>query len=405
MIINGQLSESVIDPNTLIPPYNNVLKAIRRDPNWSFESLINTIGIQPIAIAREAVTNMQNLNGDDVNWVSVLETTYAMHSAGIDLEKLGVKMQKGENVDLSILHEIAQKAISGQGKLTPMSKIVARDVPFIPSGFKPLDVHMGGLPAMGLVTVGGATKAGKTTFAIRLAIQFLKLYKDKRVAFFSIEMMQDELKMRMLEVSPKLEYVDPETGETIRDEILDRWDVADSPTTPEGVINIASQIENLGMVVIDFADLLIQGEASESKYASMYVTLMLAAKKLGVPIILLAQFSRQYTGGMPRPNYLRYTGLAEALSWMLITLWNPEIGYHKDNNDEDEEFELPMLDGHAFIIPWLCRGGFRNHKDDSPGAIAVRFDGEKGYDFTRDGAWYSLRKEPKRKKVSMRDYR
>lgn len=394
LVLTGKISDRAIRPETCYPPYDNLIKAMRRGANTP-EKVMEIVGIAPVTAA---LTAIQNIDDFKTNWIMMLESAYATYSAGSELEEVAKKLKKNEDVDLSRLHSIAQKAISGQGKLTPASQVVAREIPFILSGYKPLDREMGGIPEVGLITVGGATKSGKTTWMIRLILDFLELYKDKFVVIFSIEMLQEELKMRMKEVEPKLEY--EKDGEIVQDERLSRILIHDGPIHHEQIPSIAAQVENLGMVCIDFADLMIQGEASESKYAAMYVNLMLSAKTLHCPIVMLAQFNRQYNGKLPRPNNLRYTGLAEALSWMLITLWNPEIGYHQDSG-EDEQLELPILEGKAYMIIWLCRGGFRKHPNDSPGAIAIEFKGERGWSPVK-GTWYSLRKEPRRKVTQMK---
>lgn len=392
-----ELSELAVRPDLFYPPYDNLIKIIK-GKEWTLETIIDTVGVNPVTAAMQSTATLDD-DAKKINWIRVLELSQATYTAGIDLDRIAKKLLRGENADLSALHNIAQKAAAGQGKLIPASQVVAKEVPFILSGFGPLDAHMGGLPAVGLTVVAGATKSGKTTFAIRLVNNFLHQHEDRYAIYFSIESLGEELKMRMKEVNPRLEY--EKDGQTIRDPILDRWLIHDGAITPEQLMNIAAQVENLGIIVIDFADLMISGEASESKYASMYTTLMLAAKALGCPIILLAQFNRQYTGGIPRPNYIRYTGLAESLAWMLITLWNPEISYHADNNDDDDDdLELPILDGYAYMIMWLCRGGFRIHPDESPGAVAIKFRGDRGWNPDPNACrWYSLRKEPKRKRM------
>lgn len=398
LILKNELSENAVRPDILYPPYDGVMRAIKRG-NWTIESLIEICGVGPISAALESINHL-NGTRTSVDWIRVLEMSNATYVAGSELEQIAKKLMKNDNVDLSKLHVIAQKAQAGEGKLTSAASVVAREVPFILSGYAPLDREMGGIPEVGLITVGGATKSGKTSWIIRVIFDFLKQHPDKYICFFSIEMLKEELKMRMKEVEPNCERVDEETGEIIQDERLSRILIQDGPTTPEQIASIASQVDNLGAVVIDFADLMIQGEASESKYASMYVTLMLAAKSLHCPIFLLAQFNRQYTGNLPRPNFLRYTGLAEALSWMLITLWNPEISYHV-GDDDDEDMELPILEGHAYIIVWLCRGGFRLHPNDSPGAIAVPFNGRRGWHPNR-GSWYSLRKDGSKRRTKVK---
>jgi hypothetical protein len=116
---------------------------------------------------------------------------------------------------------------------------------------------------------------------------------------------------------------------------------------------------------------------------------MFGAKQLHCPIVALAQLSGNYQGGVPRPQYLRYTRLAEALAWQIIMLYNPSEDYFADDTDSDL---LPIVDGFGYAICWKVRGGFRKHKGESPGAISIPFKGSKGWHPKDEGRWFSLRK-------------
>lgn len=218
-----------------------------------------------------------------------------------------------------------------------------------------------------------------TTFAIKLGKSFLREHKDKQVYFATLEMMADEWKGRYNTIDN-----DPAT----ENDICTRFLVNAKPMTLPEIIDEAATIDNLGMVLIDFVDLLVQDDASEVEMSTIYKKSMMAAKNLRCSIVLLSQFSRTYTGGIPRPSNLRYTGLAEALGYCVFTLWNPAGDFHAER-DEDK---LPVVEGCAYIIAWKMRGGFRAHLDDSPGAILVPWTGKNGWD-ENSKLWISLKKE------------
>jgi replicative DNA helicase len=88
------------------------------------------------------------------------------------------------------------------------------------------------------------------------------------------------------------------------------------------------------------------------------------------------------------------TGLAEALAWMVLMLYNPTTDWHSEPEGREEYF-LPerVYSGSqtGYVICWKVRGGFRKHLEDSPGAIAIPFRGDTGWHGTK-GKWFSLKK-------------
>jgi replicative DNA helicase len=211
---------------------------------------------------------------------------------------------------------------------------------------------------------------------VGLAGCYATAHPDEQVAIFTLEMMKQEIALRFKEVShlPK--------------EVMERIQINDSILTPEEVVSKASSFEHLGLVCVDFADLLIKGETTESTMAHIYRTFMLGAKQLSCPIVLLSQLNRGYSGGIPRPTDIRYTGLAEALAWMILMLYNPSNDFFGGEEDDT----LSIVDGTAYIICWKIRGGFRMHPDDSPGAIQIPFRGSRGWKIDNSGRWFSLKK-------------
>jgi replicative DNA helicase len=268
------------------------------------------------------------------------------------------------------------------GDFISLSEIEAGEVPFKETGFTAIDEHLGGLPIVGQVIVAAPPGTGKTTFMTGLASCWVKKNPMDSVAIFTLEMMKAEIKLRFNETS------------NLSIEEQGRIQINDAIISPEEVVSKASTIENLGLVCIDFADLLIKGETTESTMAHIYRTFMLGAKQLGCPVVLLSQLNRGYSGGIPRPNDIRYTGLAEALAWMILMLYNPSTDWfgEEDTQNNKNNKNLPIREGTSYIICWKSRGGFRKHKDDSPGAIQLQFKGERGWRTNDAGRWFSLRK-------------
>jgi replicative DNA helicase len=373
LVITGKLSLSAVREEIFMPPYDEVIRRYAQGRE-TIEELIESVGFAPVNACVDAATTVNGLHTAD--WVSILEKTNNLYRAGLQLEKLSTRLKKGQDVEWGKLASLAAHAQSGQSSdFTPLSNVDGGNIPFIPSGWKAIDDHLGGIPECGLILVGGNPGVGKTTFMTKFVSEFAKTH-DKKVAVFSLEMVLKEIAGRFRETNKLPKNVEQ------------RIMLCDLPINPEEAINKSATIENLGLVTIDFADLMIKGETTESSMAHIYRTLMLGAKQLHCPIILLSQLNRNYNGGIPRPNHVRYTGLAEALSWAILMLYNPNQDWFSEDNSSDV---LPVVENKAYIIVWKMRGGFRLHVEESPGAIMLPFRGDKGWG-DKNSTWFSLRK-------------
>ena len=380
LVLSKKLSINSVRQETLIPPYNDIIKLMKNGVTAT-EDLIERVGLSPVQASLEAVKSMNGLG--DKNWVKILENTASNYDAGNKLEKFGKKLQQGDDIDWAVVKTISHNAMEGVGgDFTPLSEIEAGEIAFKETGFTAIDKHLGGFPIVGQVIVAAQTSTGKTSFMVGLASCWAKKHPKDNVAIFTLEMMKEEIARRFDEIHQ------------LTNETKSRIQVNDAIVTPEEVVAKASTIENLGLVCIDFADLLIKGETTEFAMAHIYRTFMLGAKQLGCPVVLLSQLNRGYSGGIPRPSDIRYTGLAEALGWMILMLYNPSTDWfsEEDTKDKDNKEILVVREGCAYIIAWKVRGGFRYHKDDSPGAIQVQFNGKKGWRTDAEGVWFSLRK-------------
>jgi DnaB-like helicase C terminal domain len=373
LILARRINPNSVDPQLFAEPYNKIIKMLRDDPTREIEDIISEVGLSPVQAAHEAAKTMNGLG--EKNWIKILEDSALEYDAGVKLEKQSKKMQSGDGANWAEMAYIIKRAQEGESRdLVPLSKVESGDVPFIETGWKVIDDHTGGIPEVGLILVGGQPGVGKSTWATKLASQFVKKYPNKKVAFYSLEMILPELATRFREV------------DKLTKEQEDRILLCELPVSPEQVISSSATIDNLGLVIVDFADLMIHGESSESAYGNLYRTLMLGAKALHCPIALLAQLIK-YQDSIPKPAHLRYTKMAEALAWMIIMLFDKATDWSSKEDDET----LPTIDGTAFMIIWKVRGGFRKHLNDAPGAILTPFNGSKGWHPTKS-KWYSLKK-------------
>ena len=376
MILTKRKSPNEVRPEIFFGVYSDLIKLYKGGVTQT-EDLVTKVGLDTIQTALHAVESVNGLGDSD--WVKILEKTASNNLASIRLEKRGRKGQAGDEIDWAEIRKIMREAQANVGaSYVPLLDVEPGEVPFIQSGWNPIDYHLGGIPEVGVIVVGGHPGVGKTSFMGRMAGQFARQYPDKVVAIHSIEMILRELAMRFQEI------------DVLPDKVKSRILLDETPIQPEELITRAATIENLGIVFVDFLDLMVV-ENSESAYAHVYKTLMFGAKQLHCPIVALAQLSGNYQGGIPRPQYLRYTRLAEALSWMIIMLYNPSEDYFADDNHKDNEI-LPITDKKGYAVCWKVRGGFRKHKDESPGAIMIPFKGSKGWHPDERGKWFSLRK-------------
>jgi hypothetical protein len=381
LILDKRKSANSVNPDRLFPPYNDIIKAVQNGMTEP-ELLIERFGIAPIQAALDAA---HNLNGTgELDWSGILEQKAAEYEAGAKLEKFGRKMQVGDNVDFAQVRyyaELAQR--SATTKFTPLSKVEEADTPYIKTGWSPVDKQLFGIPKVGLVVVGGPTGAGKTWLFTKLSACFAQTHPEKVVAFFSLEMMLEEIKGRYKPYDLPLD---------VQERIL----LYPHPTEVENVIAQAATLENLGLVGIDFADLLIPGETTAAAMEKVYKVLMLGAKELGVPIILLAQLTG-YNGGVPTPDMMRWTRLAGMLGWSVWTVYNPLKDWFGE--EASKNAGLPLQRNTAFLCAWKMRGGFWKEgpdgekvlRDDDPIAIQTPYLVDKGWgDKSRT---YSLQKD------------
>ena len=230
------------------------------------------------------------------------------------------------------------------------------------TGFRDIDKMTAGLQKGDLIIVGARPAMGKTTFAQNLAYNIASI-NNRGVLFFSMEMASNEIIERMISDVSGVNNWNIRTGNISDDEhskILDALgEMEDIPiyiddTSSMTVMDIrnkarrAKHDHDIGVVIVDYLQL-IQGSA---KYAGNRVQevaevsrgLKILARELEVPVVALAQLSRNVTGrDDPRPvlSDLRDSGSIEQDADLVMFLHRPD--YYKQNDDDYVETHITEL--------------------------------------------------------------
>ena len=219
----------------------------------------------------------------------------------------------------------------------------------VTSGFKDLDDKTLGFCPGQLIIVAARPAMGKSAFALNILAN-AALKANTAVVYFSLEMSKEELTGRILASeamvdsqkirSGKLEDNDwinltNSAGTISEAKIFLDDSVGYTPTELRAKCRKMKLEHNIGLIVIDYLQLMNASKASASRQADISEisrSLKMLAKELGVPIIALSQLSRapeQRDDHRPMLSDLRESGSIEQDADMVMFLYrddyyNPE---------------------------------------------------------------------------------
>ncbi len=191
----------------------------------------------------------------------------------------------------------------------------------VSSGFRDLDEQISGLQKGSLNVLAARPSMGKTAFALSIA-QNVALRGEKTVAVFSLEMPAVQLALRMLCSEARVDMNRIRSGH-LNERDFERLAhaagrLAEAPMViddePDLTLNalrsklrrIAAQHGQLGLVVIDYLQLMSGGKSSggsdnrQQEISTISRGLKGLARELEVPVIVLSQLSRAVE---QRPNH------------------------------------------------------------------------------------------------------
>lgn len=218
----------------------------------------------------------------------------------------------------------------------------------IPTGFGDLDRVLVGLGESDLVLVGARPGMGKTSFALNIAASAARSTK-KAVAVFSLEMSCEQLVQRMISSEALIDSYVMRNGNLSGDDwknlahaasSLSECDIWIDDTTGITVTGMKAKLrrlKNLGLVVIDYLQLMTADKQSDNRaqeVADISRNLKLLAKELHVPVICCAQLNRSTesrTEKIPMLSDLRDSGAIEQDADIVLFLYRPE--YYNDSKE------------------------------------------------------------------------
>lgn len=238
----------------------------------------------------------------------------------------------------------------------------------VPSGFKELDRVTYGFQETDLIILAARPSKGKTATALQIAknaARRLKELKRKKtgVGILSIEMKDKQNGQRMLASEAKM-YLSSIRGGRLNEEQkrylysegiqkLSGLDIFICDKARPALQKVRTTVRKMvemgcGLIIIDYLQLIngVEGETNvqnrEREIANISSNLKGLAKELGVPIIALAQLSREIekrSDGEPQLSDLRESGALEQDADLVMFLY----GYSKKEMEDDREKEYQVL--------------------------------------------------------------
>lgn len=249
------------------------------------------------------------------------------------------------------------------------------------TGFADLDKKTAGFQKGDLIIVGARPAMGKTTFAQNLAYNIANINK-RGVLFFSMEMAANEIVDRMISDIADVDNWRMRTGNLSDEEFsrigdalgeIDELPIYIDDTSALTMAEMRNKARravhdhDIGIVLVDYLQLM----TGSSRYAGNRVQelteisrgLKVLARELEIPVVALAQLSRNVTGrDDPRPvlSDIRDSGSIEQDADLVMFLHRPD--YYKKPEEEDTNITELLI---------------RKHRHGAIGLIELYFDGEK----------------------------
>lgn len=381
----GKQSPNLFNPDKLYGDYSKILVDMQKGMSKADLYVKWTNKIQAAEHAGLSVNGL----GTELDWVAVLDRSYTNHIVEQELDKAKKFASNGDTDKLqdSVRRILSTMQSSQRLRSVTADTITSEYTPYIKSGSKAIDTHIGGIPAVGLVVIGAKTFTGKTTVAISTMDKYLIEYPDREILFVTLEDMNEGWKHRAKTILGNRS-----------DSFWKRVRVMEFAGDCQEIIEEAGRHPKVGAVFLDYIDYLAN-DSDVNSYAEIYKTMASGAKSLAVgneyremTVFLLAQFGKTlYKGGVPTPAALPYVD--ERFIYLQIMLYVPESDWQSDN--EENPYTLPNQKGRGYLVVFKTKNT-RVHDGEFPGAIQVAWSPKYGYDLGEEGQWFSLASDTKR---------
>ena len=337
---NNGLPEYIRDLMLITPTSANVLEYARIVKDKSLLRLIADVGadINSMAISEEGGAS------------TILEAA----------EKRIYSLRKGRNV--GGLEPISKILLEVYEQITQASKS-GSSIPGLTTGLHDLDRAIMGLNNSDLIIIASRPGMGKTSIALNIAMHASKK-SGKAVAVFSLEMSREQLSLRLLSTASNIDGKKLQTGKLSEPDWRSLYDAANSISTSNLYINDnpsltvtemnaqCMRIQNLGLVVIDYLQLMQSATSDRSSYGDNRTQVVseisrmmkIMAKELNVPVVCLSQLTRaneSRSNKRPLLSDLRESGTIEQDADIVLGLYRD--GYYNEESSTPNVAECLIL--------------------------------------------------------------
>ncbi|MCO6494189.1 MAG: replicative DNA helicase [Bacteroidetes bacterium] len=229
------------------------------------------------------------------------------------------------------------------------------DVTGVPSGIVSVDRITSGWQKSDLIIIAGRPGMGKTAFALTM-LRNAAVAHNVPVAFFSLEMSAVQLVTRMISAEAEISSEDLRRGNLVehqwqqlvtKTQALSKAPIFIDDTPSLSVFELKAKARrlhsqhNIGLLMVDYLQLMKGDEVKESKMNReqeiSYISrsLKTLAKELNIPVIALAQLSRETekrADKMPQLSDLRESGSIEQDADMVAFIYRDDY-YNKGEED------------------------------------------------------------------------
>ncbi|MCR4940694.1 MAG: replicative DNA helicase [Treponemataceae bacterium] len=228
-----------------------------------------------------------------------------------------------------------------------------KDLTGIPSGLVELDLMTMGFHPSELIIIGARPSIGKTALALTMA-QYSAVVKKIPTAFFSLEMSDMQLMMRLFSMESRIPAEKIRTGRLQTDQFMQLQNAASSiyeaplyivDTPNMKLLDLRAMARrfrlqyNIQIIFIDYITL-VQSENTliprHEQIAEISRSLKSLARELEIPVVVLSQVKRDAEGKAPSLADLRESGSIEQDADVIMFL-------HRERsiNEKEDEKKSP----------------------------------------------------------------
>ncbi len=222
----------------------------------------------------------------------------------------------------------------------------------IATGFYDLDYKMAGLQPSDLILIAARPSMGKTAFVLNIA-EYVAVKSKVTTAIFSLEMSKNQLVNRILAMNSRVDSQAIRSGDLNDDDWAKLMESARSvgesgliidDTPGISITELRSKCRkfklehNLGLVIIDYLQLMSGGKKTESRQqeiSEISRSLKALAREINCPVIALSQLSRaveQRPDKRPMLSDLRESGAIEQDADVVMFIYRDDY-YNRDSEE------------------------------------------------------------------------